>query len=1203
MIMIPCLTFDNSAEYKWVMTDKNESVHKPIWTYKKILNLDSGELVKQFIRFNRNVYSIWTSNNNLYEIQSSGTMTKINMDTCIIPTYSHGYYYGVNVENKLSIVKRSEPSICLKQPCKIPEVTNIESLPYTSWLILNTAKGCYRTCIKEQRICTEMPLAASYELFARDTDAAVIALCHHDYKISIIWTSSWKTHHTIRAKPSICLFVNTKHLVYISTERDIYLVDCVSGEDISIIASPWHRPKYIYINDIQNTIISIDEEESVLAFWSIKKTKTKWKPMEISPQLQLLSTVPIDAQITQASFNINQIILNADGYIVKLSNSIESIVFTLPFKIKKWIDNLNSTLTLNEQCTMLLLKTLNSWCKRIVDEPSLCSAYTLRKILKSSSEIRILFQKQINEHIIRLYEQKKFENREYCKLLITLLRSINIDIPTKDLKTPDGVSDFIFWIHTGILNDKCVKKALKKDTQLHFEYLYTIQDKIKQWKNVLESNPFHFLSIKNIKRSFEEGYTNEWINIFKNLKSYNVKNVVAKKVWLALQKHVLCKKTLNDYSFPNVNDGAWKKKENIEQYSWVLVNEVVMNTEHLNVDELELPVLTWVPGPSSVLERAIMLLDKNMWKDIGSKWTKYTDEKLSPGIEIKCSKGTGHVISWPEIILFGGKDVSASEVLDSLYYRNVSFDYTIDPKLRWTATNFLRNILYQKCNIHIKDMYKSCFLELIKPKLTASVLSIDWLGEATSINIDTDNHVWIGEYNGTIKIIDMKRFDGPSVDYIELNNGHTESVNGIEFVDEYAISCSEDGEIRVWDIYDKNCIVYINTGLPVKCIKIISHDTLWYIDSELNTWVWNFDINKKPMSIHSIIPTHRNILISPTNYIMDTCGDYAVTLDKKMTVWFNKYPYDIKSMVLDSTITCVSFITQDELIYGTYNGEIYVLTINDNEKICIWSEKGESCTCILGLEHNEEYTSIVGTQSGKLIFLSLEADETLLASWKANNSIVSLRYKKPLVYILTSDYSIYTIAFDNYPIKRVVKIIENMISDKSWRRYIVMPKNTNTIQSIVISAYRSNTYDLSKVISTCIEDYDNRRAWCTEEMLDVVLEGVKHYPDNYKKIVSKLFCFKGKLFRCSLCLGSSTSPKSNPISMLKTCGHRYHTSCINQHVKKTFEWDDVCMNNWALNVTLKCPECRELFGKKDIMQDRYISDICKYDSGEEEQEL
>ena len=176
-----------------------------------------------------------------------------------------------------------------------------------------------------------------------------------------------------------------------------------------------------------------------------------------------------------------------------------------------------------------------------------------------------------------------------------------------------------------------------------------------------------------------------------------------------------------------------------------------------------------------------------------------------------------------------------------------------------------------------------------------------------------------------------------------------------------------------------------------------------------------------------------------------------------------------------------------------------------------------------------------------------------------------------------------------------------MIYDKSWKRYITMPKNISIIQSIILSAYQSGTYDFSNIISTCIENYDNRKAWCTPEILDVVLEGVKNYPKKYKQIVSKLFCFKGKLFKCSLCLGQSTSPKSNPISMLKTCGHRYHTKCIHQHVKKTFEWDEVCLNSWALNVTLKCPECREVFGKNDIMEDRYISEICKYESEEEEE--
>ena len=39
--MIPCLTFDNHAEFKWLMTDKDKSVHKPIWSYKKILNLEN----------------------------------------------------------------------------------------------------------------------------------------------------------------------------------------------------------------------------------------------------------------------------------------------------------------------------------------------------------------------------------------------------------------------------------------------------------------------------------------------------------------------------------------------------------------------------------------------------------------------------------------------------------------------------------------------------------------------------------------------------------------------------------------------------------------------------------------------------------------------------------------------------------------------------------------------------------------------------------------------------------------------------------------------------------------------------------------------------------------------------------------------------------------------------------------------------------
>ena len=49
-----------------------------------------------------------------------------------------------------------------------------------------------------------------------------------------------------------------------------------------------------------------------------------------------------------------------------------------------------------------------------------------------------------------------------------------------------------------------------------------------------------------------------------------------------------------------------------------------------------------------------------------------------------------------------------------------------------------------------------------------------------------------------------------------------------------------------------------------------------------------------------------------------------ITIGNKMSVWFNRYPYDIKTIEMDSSITCVSFLTEEEAVYGTYNGEVYI---------------------------------------------------------------------------------------------------------------------------------------------------------------------------------------------------------------------------------------------------------------------------------------
>ena len=63
--------------------------------------------------------------------------------------------------------------------------------------------------------------------------------------------------------------------------------------------------------------------------------------------------------------------------------------------------------------------------------------------------------------------------------------------------------------------------------------------------------------------------------------------------------------------------------------------------------------------------------------------------------------------------------------------------------------------------------------------------------------------------------------------------------------------------------------------------------------------------------------------------------------------------------------------------------------------------------------------------------------------------------------------------------------------------------------------------------------------------------------------------------------------------------HRFHTKCIEEHCEKTKEWDDECQQNWALHCTLKCPLCKEPFTKKNLVNDRYLTNMCKYISDDE----
>ena len=120
---------------------------------------------------------------------------------------------------------------------------------------------------------------------------------------------------------------------------------------------------------------------------------------------------------------------------------------------------------------------------------------------------------------------------------------------------------------------------------------------------------------------------------------------------------------------------------------------------------------------------------------------------------------------------------------------------------------------------------------------------------------------------------------------------------------------------------------------------------------------------------------------------------------------------------------------------------------------------------------------------------------------------------------------------------------------------------------------------------------------------EIEKEGYSYFkPKLFEPLIDKLFCFSGKKFTCTLCLGSTTSPKRWPISLLSTCLHRFHTKCIEKHVEKSREWHDECQQNWALHVKLACPTCREPFNRSHILTDTFTAEICKYESSSSDDE-
>lgn len=1142
--MIPYLGIDNEASFEWKMTGdiRKEGIQTPKWMQEIEI---PNEEVQTFIRLTKNITSVWTRQNHLYEIRKD--ITRIDMQSDITPTYMNGSYIGWK-DYKMHIASRKHTkthNISIK-------VTDALGIMYSHYVVLNTNEGCYRANVKDFQ--TLIPLENTY-LYADYHQETVVL-----YTDEIIVFNCWKVKHRIKASNVEYCKIHSGIILTIQGPK-VVSYDPFGGEQLFHFETTWHKPHHVYYE--HQIVYTIDND--ILAMWTVTPQKvSSWRPMTIHPKLYLLSTVHIGRSKCIAFFDSK--LLVQQKKVLYLSLYPESATFTSGIKTLRWIKDPVNDLPLDS--ISILKSTLPIWSnkilKHIIDYGLHCN-YNLRKLFKVDTTIRTDF-----EYFLNLYVQnhlKDFDNREYCSRYVEFSDSLSMTIDMNVLPKPTVSENFLLWIETKTVCKECIKKAVEDQNIIETEYLNTVQDHILDWDIVLKAKPLEYLTVNNITRSCREGYTTEWVRLFQNLESFqNVKNA-----WEAVYRYVLDVNVLNSYSYPNTNDGTWEMRDIILPNTWIIVDEVVRNTN--GVDNIDTPVMTWIPNrspPSTVVERALVMLDKTFWDDKGSKWVKYTSGELEPDTDIKCKEGNGTVLSWPLALLENG----TKEIISNVYeYKHVYFNFKIDSRVRKQAVNFIREQVSIGKMMEINPMYRSVMISLLDTTMYLSTIFCE--EKISCIACGFDNILWVGEQNGSILLIK----NGKKTQRMFV---HKSAVKDIHFFKSIGVTASKDGTICVWD---KTCMVNkITTDISIQKINIVSPKNIWLLDTNMVTWCWN-SIGY-PKQIHTAGA-------GTSNYGIASYNDSVAVLTTRLNVWYGKYPYTIIGSNIDSAVTCLCMISEEDYIYGTKFGSVVLCSIMDSEKIILWQTKHQRITTLLAIG---DYC-FVGTQLGRVACVPLELHQTKAACWDLGSTVVGMTHDDSHVYATTMNGGLYSISYDIVDTRCLYRMM--VVFCREWPNHVMIPKNIEQIQRNIIHLYKmGKKQNFVKIFELCLEDKQHRKLWCKPDIMEVLLEGMKHFPSDYKKIMNKLFCFTGSVFTCAICQSQSVSD-TNTLSLLTTCGHRFHTKCIKQLMLKNSEWDDICRHEWALTSELNCPSCRAPFSENNILLDKDMTDICAFDSDED----
>ena len=296
-------------------------------------------------------------------------------------------------------------------------------------------------------------------------------------------------------------------------------------------------------------------------------------------------------------------------------------------------------------------------------------------------------------------------------------------------------------------------------------------------------------------------------------------------------------------------------------------------------------------------------------------------------------------------------------------------------------------------------------------------------------------------------------------------------------------------------------------------------------------------------------------------------------------LWSEEQVEHVYELHITGVITCVS-PTEDGIAGGTSTGNIFMLNF-ETKRIHEWSSLDSTVvTAMAPLPHVNSI--ITGDTKGNLSIWNTTDSEFEL-SMPISTSTIEQIYVETIFAFIVHDTHVKLVSILQGRAGIVCQCLYNVMTwSYPWKNKIIL--QTESILKPVVQACLKQRLSVAiDIIEECTEEYANRGDWCDVQVVELLLNIPVHQTTD---ILKRLVEFKGPRIDCPICGDCDTK---DTVSFITVCHHRFHTGCINEHIRKTPEYNQEMQYEYALTVELKCPTCRAPFVDNNVKLDNILN--------------